>query len=105
METSRVSALFFDIRRFGPKFPNYRVRRKRCCVRIWAKRGSNAMSGTLETLQHAHQASAPTARTGLYGEPLESLTELNEQSLELLVEHAALPAAVHSPLLHALRDL
>jgi hypothetical protein len=50
-------------------------------------------------------AAAPHARTWLHGETLESLTELNEQCLELLAEHARPLQAGGPALLCELRDL
>lgn len=44
-------------------------------------------------------------RSWLHGETLESLTELNDQCLELLTEHASIGNATGPPLLHDLRDL
>jgi hypothetical protein len=44
-------------------------------------------------------------RSWLHGETLESLTELNDQCLELLAEQAGIGSGAGPPLLHELRDL
>ena len=63
------------------------------------------MSGRREVQPAGNGSSPDTVRGSLHGEALESLTELNEQCLELLAEHAARPASPDRPLLSSLRDL
>jgi hypothetical protein len=63
------------------------------------------MSVSQEGERRAAGTPLSAGRGWLHGETLESLTELNEQCLELLAEHAARLEAVRFPLLHSLRDL
>lgn len=63
------------------------------------------MSGRREVQPGPSGSAPPIVRGWLHGEALESLTELNEQCLELLAEHAGRPEAVDRPLLHSLADL
>jgi hypothetical protein len=63
------------------------------------------MSGRREVQPGPSGSSPPIVRGWLHGEALESLTELNEQCLELLAEHASRPEAVERPLLHSLAGL
>ncbi|HKZ72749.1 MAG TPA: hypothetical protein VJ011_01725 [Steroidobacteraceae bacterium] len=63
------------------------------------------MSARQDGQRGVHDAVSPGARTWLHGETLDSLTELNEQCLELLAEHARQAQAGGQPLLLELREL
>ncbi len=62
------------------------------------------MSTARDSRPVAHDASE-LARTWMHGETLESLTELNDQCLELLADHASSTHALQQPLLYELRHL
>jgi hypothetical protein len=69
------------------------------------KQGDAPMSCGRDSRQAAREAPPQSIGAWLHGEPLESVAELNDQCLELLVEQASDGGASRHPLLHELADL